>query len=82
MIIKVKDVMKILIVDEDSFLKSDLNFLLILEENEVFEKTIKGIRRKFGYPEDGYQTQLTPEGKIKIVNFTEEARNKINQINQ
>jgi hypothetical protein len=62
MISRVKNVMKILIVDKDSFLKSDLNFLLILEENEVFEKAIKGIRRKFGYPEDGYQTQLTPEG--------------------
>lgn len=73
--------MKILIIDKKRFLKNDLNFLLILEENEIFEKTIKGVRRKFGYPEEGYQAELTPEGKIRIKGFTKEAAGNINKTN-
>lgn len=74
--------MKIRIINEKKFLKNDLNLILILEENEIFEKTIKGVRKKFGYPEEGYKTEITPKGKIKIINFTEEAKKQINQANQ
>lgn len=74
--------MKILVVDKKKFLKTDIDYLSLLEENNLFERTIKGIRKKFNYPEEGFTVELTSKNKIKITNFTKETNKKIAQVNQ
>lgn len=60
--------MKIIPVEKQKFNKSDLDFLLILEENELFEEVVKGIRKKVGLPDVGFRTEYI-EGKVKVLNF-------------
>lgn len=69
--------MKIGVVDEESYTKNELDFVSILEENELFEKVILSIRKKVGIPSEGCQIQNIKNGKIGISGMTKETQSLI-----
>lgn len=73
--------MKITIILKNEFKKNDLKLLALLEDNLVFEKIIKLIRKMVGLPVDGLEAVINKEKRIKISEKNQEVLKNMNQIN-
>lgn len=73
--------MKINIVSEEGFTKDEFKLIALLEDDPIFEKIVKLIRKKAGFPENGIESIVTQEKRIKIKDPNQESLSKMNEIN-
>jgi len=74
--------MRIKIIGKDKFSSREKKYILLLEEDPLFERLIKLSRKKADIPLEGIKVKITKGKKIKIESFSPEISKEINQASQ